>query len=76
VGKQIGEEYLAGKGTYQEQVHIRALVFDFLAQFGLDVIAWAERSLREVEGWDDLTPDGKAERALELIRREISRYPV
>src|SRR5207248_5064881 len=34
VGKAIGEEYLAGTGTYQEQVHVRALVFDFLAQFG------------------------------------------
>src|SRR5205085_10729924 len=67
VGKAIGEEYLAGTGTYQDQWHIRAPVFAFLAQFGLDVIDWADRSLREVEGWDDLSPDGKEERALQLI---------
>jgi PadR family transcriptional regulator AphA len=76
VGKTVGEDYLAGRSEFQDQVHIRALVFDFIAEFGLDVIAWAERSLAEVEGWDDLAPDGKAERALELIGGQIARYPV
>jgi hypothetical protein len=74
VGRAVGEEYVAGRAEFQEQVHVRALVFDFLAELGLDVIAWAERSLAEVRTWDDLSPDGKAARGVELIARQIARY--
>jgi PadR family transcriptional regulator, regulatory protein AphA len=76
IGKVVAKDYLAGDSEFQEQVHIRALVFDFLAEFGLGMLAWAERSLSELEGWDDLSPDGKAERALELMASQIARYPV
>ena len=33
-----------------------------------DVTAWAQRTLDEIESWDDLSPDGKNERALEKFR--------
>jgi DNA-binding PadR family transcriptional regulator len=75
VGKRVGEEYLAGESEFEDQVHVRALVFDFIAEFGLEIIAWAERSLAEVDGWDDLSPDGKKQRALDVIARQIARYP-
>jgi hypothetical protein len=32
------------------------------------VEAWVERTLEEIESWDDLSPEGKNERALEKIR--------
>ena len=75
VGRGVADEYLAGNSPQQDIVHIRALVFDFLAQFGLGVIDWAERSLAEVEHWDDLSPDGKAERALDVIEQRVANYP-
>ena len=31
-------------------------------------------SLAEVDGWDDLSPDGKAEPAVDLIARQSERY--
>jgi len=75
VGRQVGIEFLEDRSSSQDVVHIRALVFDFLAQFGLGVIDWADRSLQEVEAWDDLSPDGRAERALQVIAERIERYP-
>jgi DNA-binding PadR family transcriptional regulator len=56
VGRQVGVEYLEGRSPHQDIVHIRALVFDFLGRFGLSVVDWAERSLAEVESWEDLSP--------------------
>jgi hypothetical protein len=50
-------------------------VFDFLAEFGLGVIDWAERSLAEVERWDDMSPDGNSERALAVIEQRVANYP-
>jgi DNA-binding PadR family transcriptional regulator len=64
---RIRGEYLAGRAPFQEQVHTRALVFDFLFSHALAVRAWADRSRAEVERWQDLSSDGKTERALALI---------
>lgn len=75
VGRVVADEYLAGESSQQDIVHTRALVFDFLAEFGLGVIDWAERSLAEVERWEDLSPDGKAERALRVIEQRVADYP-
>lgn len=76
VGRGVADEYLTGQSPQQDIVHIRALVFDFLAEFGLGVIDWVERSLAEVERWDDLSPDGKAERALHVIEQRVADYPL
>jgi hypothetical protein len=75
VGRGVADEYLAGSSPQQDIVHIRALVFDFLAEFGLGVIDWAERSLAEVERWDDMSSDGKAEWALGVIEQRVANYP-
>jgi PadR family transcriptional regulator AphA len=75
VGRGVADDYLAGESPQQDIVHLRALVFDFLAELGLGIIDWADRSLAEVAGWDDLSPDGKAERALRVIEERVASYP-
>jgi DNA-binding PadR family transcriptional regulator len=75
IGRTIGEEYVAGRSPFQDIVDIRVLVFDFLAQVGLGVVEWAERSLAEVEAWDELTREERAERAVRLIESRIALYP-
>jgi hypothetical protein len=52
----------------QDQVYIRALAVDFFISLLNTVASWADRTLTEIESWDDLSPDGKNERALEKIR--------
>jgi PadR family transcriptional regulator AphA len=65
---QIKQEFLQGRAVTQDQVYIRALAVDFFISLLNTVEAWTERTLAEIESWDDLSPDGKNERALERIR--------
>jgi DNA-binding PadR family transcriptional regulator len=67
-GGEVRQEFLEGIAVTQDQVYIRALAVDFFISLLSTVDAWAERTLREVESWEDLTPDGKNERALEKLR--------
>lgn len=67
VGQAIQREYLAGSAPFQEDVHLRAIVFDFLRSFAEMLEQWADRTQAEVAGWHDLSPDGKQARALEII---------
>ncbi len=48
---------------------IRSLAVDFFISLLNTVDAWADRTLAEIETWDDLTPDGKNERGLEVMRQ-------
>jgi len=68
-GGAVKQEFLEGIAVTQDQVYIRALAVDFFISLLHTVDAWAERTLREIESWDDLTPDGKNERGLEIIRQ-------
>jgi DNA-binding PadR family transcriptional regulator len=64
----VKQEFLEGIAVTQDQAYIRALAVDFFISLLNTVEAWADRTLQEIESWDDLSPDGKNERALERIR--------
>ncbi len=64
----VKQEFLQGMAVTQDQVYIRALAVDFFISLLNTVEAWAQRTLDEIESWDDLSPDGKNERALEKLR--------
>jgi DNA-binding PadR family transcriptional regulator len=68
-GGEVKQEFLEGRNVLQDQAHIRALAVDFFVSLVRTVDGWAERTLSEIEGWDDLAPDGKLERGLEMIAR-------
>jgi DNA-binding PadR family transcriptional regulator len=55
----IGAEFAAGRHQFQDQVHVRALLFDYLWSYGLGLVAWSERSIAAVSEWDDIS--GSAE---------------
>jgi hypothetical protein len=65
---RVKQEFLEGVAVTQDQVYIRALAVDFFISLLNTVEAWAQRTLDEIESWDDLSPDGKNERALEKLR--------
>src|ERR671936_1962907 len=65
---QVKREFLEGMAVTQDQVYIRALAVDFFISLLNTVEAWAQRTLDEIDSWDDLSPDGKHERALEKLR--------
>jgi len=82
-GGQVRQEFLDGIAVTQDQAYIRALAVDFFISLLNTVEAWTERTLAEIQSWDDLSPDGKNERALEKFRdlpvssaESVERTPV
>jgi DNA-binding PadR family transcriptional regulator len=68
-GGEVKQEFLDGINVTQDQVYIRALAVDFFISLLNTVNDWVERTLDEVQAWDDLGPSPeKNERALEKVR--------
>jgi PadR family transcriptional regulator, regulatory protein AphA len=68
-GGAVKQEFLEGRAVLQDQVYLRAHAVDFFISLLNTVDGWAERTLAEVQGWEDLSPDGKNDRALEIFAR-------
>jgi PadR family transcriptional regulator AphA len=67
---EVKQEFIDGINPTQDQVYLRALPVDFFISLLYTVDAWAERTLAEIETWDDLMPsDEKNARGLEKIRQ-------
>lgn len=72
VGRTVGAEYAAGTAPFQDQLHARALVFDFLWSFACMLREWAERTDATIAGWDGATPAERAAAALATISRHLA----
>lgn len=68
-GGEVKQEFLEGIAVTQDQVYIRSLAVDFFISLLNTVDAWAERTLREIGSWNDLTPKGKNKRGLEIMKQ-------
>jgi hypothetical protein len=66
-GGAVKQEFLDGRAQTQHQVYIRALAVDFFISLLNTVDGWAERTLAEIERWEDLSPNGKNNRGLEIF---------
>jgi PadR family transcriptional regulator, regulatory protein AphA len=67
---EVKQEFIDGINPTQDQAYLRALPVDFFISLLNTVDAWAERTLAEIETWDDLMPsDEKNARGLEKIRQ-------
>ena len=75
VGRVVGDEYLAGIAPFQDQIHVRALVFDFLSHHALMLREWADRTERATEEWETVSPRGRERAAETSIRATLERFP-
>jgi DNA-binding PadR family transcriptional regulator len=67
---EVKQEFIDGINVAQDQTYIRALAVDFFISLLNTVESWAERTIADVETWDDLMPsEEKNERGLEKIRQ-------
>jgi len=74
VGRPLAREYLSATHPFQDQVHIRAVTFDYLYDWARFTVAWADRAEREAHRWNDLAPAAdKHQRALEHLRQIIEQ---
>ncbi|MFP5333592.1 MAG: PadR family transcriptional regulator [Acidimicrobiia bacterium] len=65
---EVKQEFAEGINVTQDQAHIRALAVDFFVSLLNTVHNWADRTLSEVEGWDDLSAsEEKYQAGLEKI---------
>jgi DNA-binding PadR family transcriptional regulator len=74
VGRVVGPEYLAGTAPFQDQLHVRALVFDFLSHHARMLLEWVDRTSEVFERWSDETVDREA-LATDIIRSTLAAYP-
>src|SRR5919201_353760 len=66
-GGAVKQEFLEGRAVLQDQAYLRALAVDFFISLLTTVDGWAERTLAEIQRWEDLSPDGKNDRGLEIF---------
>lgn len=65
---EVQQEFIDGINPTQGQAYLRALPVDFFISHLKTVEAWTERTIAEVETWDDLAPSPeKNARALDRI---------
>ena len=70
----VQQEFIEGINVAQHEIHIRALLVDFFVSLLRTVEEWTQRTLDEIENWNDLElSDEKRERALQTIR-ELPTY--
>ncbi len=70
----VQQEFIEGINVAQHEIHIRALLVDFFVSLLRTVEEWTQRTLEEIENWNDLElSDEKRERALQTIR-ELPTY--
>ena len=75
VGRVVGQEYLAGTAPFQDQVHTRAFVLDFLSHHARMLIDWADRTDAVLDQWDRASDRRRESLALETIRTNLADYP-
>lgn len=75
VGRVVGPEYLRGDAPFQDQVHVRAFVLDFLSHFARFLIDWSERTEAVHGQWPEWSPERRIEEALRIIEDNLRDYP-
>ena len=74
VGRVVGPEYLAGTAPFQDQLHVRAVVLDFLSHHARMLLDWSDRTSAVIERWNAATVDRDA-LAFDTIRSNLAAYP-
>jgi len=75
VGRVVSTEYLAGTAPFQDQVHVRALVFDFLSSHALMLREWADRAEQAIHAWPRAAPRTRERAAKASIAAVRAQYP-
>lgn len=73
LAEKIGHEYLEGKAPFQEEVSMRAFVFDFLIHYAFLYREWADRVRKTTANWDQLPRVARDKAAVEHIRNTLDK---
>ena len=70
-GRMVGQEYMRGSAPFQDQLHVRGLVFDFLWSHAEMLRKWADRTETTLDGWAGSSQPQRAAVALSVIRAHL-----
>jgi PadR family transcriptional regulator, regulatory protein AphA len=71
----VAEEYATGTAPFQEHVHVRAFVFDYLATHATGMLEWVQRSRAALDEWPALGEERRAAAAVERIAERARTLP-
>jgi len=75
VGRVVGPEYLAGTAPFQDQLHVRAFVLDFLSHHARMLIDWADRTDATLDAWPRISDARRDKLATDTIHHNLAAYP-
>lgn len=75
VGRAVAAEYEAGTAPFQDQVHVRAFVFDYLTTHATGMLDWVSRTRAAIAEWPALTAEDRAARAVGRIGARARDLP-
>lgn len=75
VARTVAAEYEAGTAPFQDQVHVRAFVFDYLTAHATTMLAWVARTRTALERWEHLDEPARAETAVRAIAERAHELP-
>src|SRR5205085_1534504 len=67
---RIAAEYLEGRAPFQQDVYVRAFVWDFLTRYAELLHDWAARAQTMLEQWDALPFEEQRAAALQFLAGE------
>jgi PadR family transcriptional regulator, regulatory protein AphA len=73
IADQMVPAYLEGRAPWQDRMHVRALMIDFLTHFAELTWKWSERSIQRIDTWKDLELKGK-EDAARVVLEGVPRW--
>ena len=76
VGMVVATEFIEGRHQFQEQAHIRGILFDHLWRLAMAMHTWAEEWTEKVEAWKDIEPTARSVRdGVAVMRRALENMP-
>lgn len=72
VATNVREVYLTNCAPFQDEyMHVWVFVYDFLSGWFRYLREWAARTAAEIDGWSDLKPAEKRERARQMFEERV-----
>jgi hypothetical protein len=75
VGRTVATEYQNGTAPFQDHVHVRAFVFDYLTTHATGMLDWVARTRAALAEWPHLNDTERAARAITRISEHARRLP-
>jgi PadR family transcriptional regulator AphA len=73
VGATIADEFLAGAHPFQDEIHVRQFVHEYLVGFAAHTRDWATRALEDVEAWETTEAPDDTTAALARVAETMRR---